>query len=86
MTGRLVNATSLAAMMTPVGTENYGLGMSRRVVAGRTVWAHTGEIRGFSSIGLHDPAKRATVVVLINENPAPVVGIATALLAIVGGL
>ena len=86
MTGRLVNATSLAAMMTPVGTETYGLGMSRRVVAGRTVWAHTGEIRGFSSIGLHDPAKRATVVVLINENPAPVVGIATALLAIVGGL
>lgn len=86
MTGSVVNSASLAAMMTPVGSENFGVGMSRRVVAGRTVWGHTGEIRGFSAVGLHDPVKRATVVVLINENPAPVVGVASALLAIVAGL
>jgi D-alanyl-D-alanine carboxypeptidase len=84
MTGRVVNAASLAAMMTTVGGENYGLGMSRRVLAGRPVWSHTGEIRGFSSVGLHDPAKRASIVVLINENPGPAVGIASALLTIVG--
>jgi hypothetical protein len=70
-------------MMTVVGPESYGLGMSRRMLAGRTIWSHTGEIRGFSSIGLHDPAKRATIVVLINENPGPVIGFAGALLTIV---
>lgn len=86
MTGRVVNATSLAAMMTTVGPENYGLGMSRRVLAGRTIWSHTGEIRGFSSVGLHDPAKRASVVVLVNENPAPAVGIAEALLRILASM
>jgi D-alanyl-D-alanine carboxypeptidase len=86
MTGRVVNAASLAAMMTPVAPENYGLGMSRRVLAGRTIWSHTGEIRGFSSVGLHDPAKRASLVVIVNENPGPAVGIAGALLTIVAGV
>ena len=86
MTGRVVNAASLNAMMTTAGPENYGLGMSRRLLAGRTVWSHTGEIRGFSSVGLHDPAKRASIVVLINENPGPAVGIAAALLTIVSGV
>jgi hypothetical protein len=51
-------------------------------LAGRTIWSHTGEIRGFSSIGLHDPEKRISVVVLVNENPAPVVGIAEAMLTV----
>ena len=86
LTGRVVNATSLAAMMTPAGPQGYGLGMSRQQLAGRTIWSHTGEIRGFSSIGLHDPEKRVTVVVLVNENPAPVVGIASAMLTILTGL
>jgi len=86
MTGRVVNATSLAAMTTPAGPENYGLGVVRRVLAGRTIWSHTGEIRGFSSVGLHDPAKRASLVVLVNENPGPAVGIAGALLTIVAGM
>ena len=86
LTGRVVNATSLAAMMTPAGPQGYGLGMSRQQLAGRTIWSHTGEIRGFSAIGLHDPEKRTTVVVLVNENPAPVVGIASAMLTILTGL
>lgn len=86
LTGRVVNATSLAAMMTTAGPQSYGLGMSRQQLAGRTIWSHTGEIRGFSAIGLHDPEKRVTVVVLVNENPAPVVGIASALLTILTGL
>lgn len=86
MTGRVVNTASLTAMMTTAGPENYGLGMSRRLLAGRTVWSHTGEIRGFSSVGLHDPAKRASIVVLVNENPGPAVGIASALLTIVNGI
>ena len=86
LTGRVVNATSLAAMMTTAGPQGYGLGMSRQQLAGRTIWSHTGEIRGFSAIGLHDPEKRTTVVVLVNENPAPVVGIASALLTILTGV
>jgi len=86
LTGRVVNATSLAQMMTTAGPRGYGLGMSRQQLAGRTIWSHTGEILGFSSIGLHDPEKRVTVVVLVNENPAPVVGIASALLTILTGV
>lgn len=82
MTGRLVGDASLAAMMTPVGSESYGLGMSRRLLAGRMVWGHTGEIRGFASVAVHDPAGRFTVVVIANQNPAPVVGIADALVGI----
>ncbi len=86
LTGRVVNATSLAQMMTTAGPRGYGLGMSRQQLAGRTIWSHTGEILGFSSIGLHDPEKRVTVVVLVNENPAPVVGIAEAMLTILTGV
>ena len=86
LTGRVVNATSLAQMMTTAGSRGYGLGMSRQQLAGRTIWSHTGEILGFSSIGLHDPEKRVTVVVLVNENPAPVVGIAEAMLTILTGV
>ena len=82
----MVNATSLAAMMTPAGPQGYGLGRSRQQLAGRTIWSHTGEILGFSSIGLHDQEKRVTVVVLVNENPAPVVGKASALLTILTGV
>ena len=76
MTGRLVGAASLAAMMTTVGSEGYGLGIVRRQLAGRPVWSHTGEIRGFASVAAHDPAGRFTVVVIANENPAPVIVIA----------
>ena len=86
LTGRVVNAASLAQMMTTAGPRGYGLGMSRQQLAGRTIWSHTGEIRGFSSIGLHDPEKRISVVVLVNENPAPVVGIAEAMLTILTGV
>lgn len=86
MTGRVVNATSLAAMMTTAGPEGYGLGVVRRALGGRTIWSHSGEIRGFSSVALHDPAKRASIVVLINENPGPAIGVAGALLTIVAGL
>ena len=73
-------------MMTTAGPRGYGLGMNRQQLAGRTIWSHTGEIRGFSAIGLHDPEKRTTVVVLVNENPAPVVGIVSALLTILTGV
>ncbi|WP_396219238.1 serine hydrolase domain-containing protein [Gemmatimonas sp.] len=82
MTGRLVGATSLAAMMTTVGSEGYGLGIVRRQLAGRPVWSHTGEIRGFASVAAHDPAGRFTVVVIANENPAPVIVIAGVLVGV----
>jgi D-alanyl-D-alanine carboxypeptidase len=86
MTGRLVGTASLAAMMTPVGSEQYGLGMSRRILAGRTVWSHTGEIRGFASVAVHDPAGRFTVVVIANQNPAPMPGIAEKMIAVAASL
>jgi hypothetical protein len=46
------------------------------------VWSHTGEIRGFASVAAHDPAGRFTVVVIANENPAPVIVIAGVLVGV----
>lgn len=82
MTGQLVGPASLAAMMTTVGPEGYGLGIVRRQLVGRPVWSHTGEIRGFSSVAAFDTARRFTVVLIANENPAPVTLIAGALVSV----
>ncbi len=82
MTGRLVGTASLAAMMTTAGSEGYGLGIVRRQLVGRAIWSHTGEIRGFASVALHDPAGRFSLVVIANENPAPVTLLAGALMPI----
>ncbi|MCA2984133.1 MAG: serine hydrolase domain-containing protein [Gemmatimonas sp.] len=82
MTGQLVGPASLSAMMTTVGPEGYGLGIVRRQLVGRPVWSHTGEIRGFSSVAAFDTARRFTVVLIANENPAPVTLIAGALVSV----
>jgi D-alanyl-D-alanine carboxypeptidase len=82
MTGRLVGAAALAEMMTTVGSEGYGLGIVRRQLAGRAIWSHTGEIRGFASVAMHDPAGRFSVVLIANENPAPVTVLSGSLLTI----
>jgi CubicO group peptidase (beta-lactamase class C family) len=81
-TGQLVGAGSLSQMMTVVGSEGYGLGIVRRQLAGRVVWSHTGEIRGFASVAVHDVAGRFSVVLIANENPAPVTVLAGALVSI----
>jgi D-alanyl-D-alanine carboxypeptidase len=81
-TGQLVGAGSLSQMMTVVGSEGYGLGIVRRQLAGRVVWSHTGEIRGFASVAVHDLAGRFSVVLIANENPAPVTVLAGALVSI----
>ena len=82
MTGQLVGAGSLSQMMTVVGSEGYGLGIVRRQLVGRIVWSHTGEIRGFASVAVHDAAGRFSVVLIANENPAPVTLLAGALVTI----
>ena len=82
LAGRLVSPASLAAMMTTAGPEGYGLGIVRRQLVGRPVWSHTGEIRGFSSVAAFDTTRRFTVVLIANENPAPVTLIAGALVSV----
>jgi len=82
MTGRLVSAASLGQMMTTVGSEGYGLGIVRRQLVGRPVWSHTGEIRGFASVAAHDVTGRFTVVLIANENPAPVTLLAGSLVSV----
>jgi CubicO group peptidase (beta-lactamase class C family) len=69
-------------MMTAVGSEGYGLGIVRRQLVGRQIWSHTGEIRGFTSVAVHDPAGRFSVVLIANENPAPVTVLSGSLLTI----
>jgi D-alanyl-D-alanine carboxypeptidase len=86
MTGQVVGPASLSAMLTTAGPEGYGLGIVRRQVAGRLVWTHSGEIRGFASVAMHDPAGRFSLVLIANQNPAPVTGLAGPLLTIVASV
>ncbi len=71
MGGALLQPTSFQQMTTFVGSGNYGLGLSKIVVAGRTCFAHGGSIRGYASFMLYDTTTKATICVLMNSNPAP---------------
>ncbi len=82
MSGRVLNARSLQEMTTFVGSGNYGIGISRATVMGRTVWQHGGAIwGGYSSFMLYDTATGIVICVLINQLPAQAFQIATLLLS-----
>jgi len=78
--GRVLKANSFEQMTTFVGSGNYGFGISRQTISGRTVWLHGGNIRGYRSQMLYDTTSRAIVCVLANSNPAPVTAVTSALL------
>lgn len=81
MNNRLViNSNSFNEMTTFVGSGNYGFGIGKQTISGRTVWAHGGNIIGYRSQMLYDITLRAIVCVLTNSNPAPVTAVATELL------
>lgn len=70
MKGQVINANSLREMTTFVGTGNYGIGISKATVVGRTVWTHGGTIwGGYNSTMMYDTATGIVVCVLINQLP-----------------
>jgi CubicO group peptidase (beta-lactamase class C family) len=71
MNGQVLNSNSFNELTTFVGSGNYGMGISRATVIGRTVWTHGGTIwGGYNSSMMYDPATGIIVCVLINQLPA----------------
>jgi D-alanyl-D-alanine carboxypeptidase len=48
--------------------NGYGLGVRRIIIAGRTLWGHTGGMRGYGSYMLYDPVSNMSIAVLNNQS------------------
>lgn len=77
--GRVLNAESMTQLTSFVGANDYGLGISRKMIGGTTVIGHTGEIRGYSSVMFRVPSLKANIVVLTNSIPSNPLGVAAAI-------
>ena len=80
-TGKVVSASSYAAMTTPEGAAakgelKYGFGLGRDTLAGRDIVTHGGAIHGFSSANFWIPSVQLSVTVLSNADGAPVTALA----------
>jgi len=80
--GNVLNATSMAQLTRFVGPNDYGLGISQKLVTGVPVVGHTGEIRGYSSAIFRVPSQRANVVVLTNSIPSNPLAVAAAIMRV----
>ncbi len=82
MSGQVINTASINEMTTFVGSGNYGIGLSRATIMGRTVWQHGGTIwGGYNSSMMYDTATGAVICVLVNQLPAQAFQIAIQLLS-----
>jgi hypothetical protein len=70
MNGQVLNSKSFNELTTFVGSGNYGMGISKATIIGRTVWQHGGTIwGGYNSFMLYDTATGIIICVLINQLP-----------------
>ncbi len=71
MNGQVINQNSFNELTTFVGSGNYGIGLYKTNVLGRTVWQHGGTIwGGYNSSMVYDTATGIIICVLINQHPA----------------
>lgn len=83
MNGRVLNAISFSEMTTFVGSGDYGIGLFRTDVQGRTVWQHGGSIwGGYNSSMLYETASGIIISVLINQQPAKAFQVSAQLLSV----
>ena len=80
--GRVLNAESMTQLTSFVGANDYGLGISRKMVGGLSVIGHSGEIRGYSSVIFRVPALRANIVVLTNSIPSNPIAVAASMVRV----
>ncbi len=59
--------TSYFSIPDPVFT-GYGLGARRNVYAGRTMWGHTGGMRGYGTAMFYDPMSEVSIAMLNNQS------------------
>ena len=81
--GKILNEQSMAQLTAFVGANEYGLGISRKMVGGTSVIGHTGEIRGYSSVIFRVPSLRANIVVLTNSIPSNPLAVAASIMRVV---
>lgn len=89
--GRVVSASSFAAMTTPVKLPSgrpmsYGFGLQVDTLGSHRVIQHGGGINGFISSLAHYPDDSLTIAVLANTAPAPSDGIAENIARIAFGM
>ncbi len=72
--GEAISLESRQKMMTsyydipdPVFT-GYGLGVRRNTYAGRTLWGHTGGMRGYGSAMFFEPGSKVSIAMLNNQS------------------
>lgn len=82
--GKLLSASSLEKMMTPV-LENYGYGWLIGERKGMRAYSHSGAINGFSSIIYRVPAEKLLIVILSNKDGQNMSRIVHNLLAMIDG-
>ncbi|MFH2142836.1 MAG: serine hydrolase [Bacteroidota bacterium] len=70
-TGQIISQTSINEM-TDFNSNNYGLGCTQAVKAGKTVWGHNGCIQGYASRFLYDPDWGISIAILCNDQNADV--------------
>lgn len=74
-TGKIVSPASYALMTTPAGAAinpqfNYGFGLGRDTLAGRTIITHGGGIHGFITGNAYVPSAELSITVLTNGGRA----------------
>jgi CubicO group peptidase (beta-lactamase class C family) len=82
--GRVLSAASLAQMTTP-GLGGYAMGLVAAKRDGEPIMWHNGGIEGFHSYLAWLPGRRLTVVVLSNDERAPVDAIGSRLIDVASG-
>jgi CubicO group peptidase (beta-lactamase class C family) len=65
--GKLVSSESLAQMMK-VGAVGYGLGIALKADSTSSVYGHAGSRFGYGAAAWYDPARKLTIVALVNAN------------------
>ena len=68
--GRVLEDGSLDVMLRVNPHGDYGLGVARKELGGRTAWGHSGMLRGFTTLMLHFPREDISLVVLANQDRA----------------
>src|SRR5262245_2439687 len=63
--GRLLRSATLASM-TSFTAEGYGLGVARKADGARPLLGHAGLNSGYGGVAWYDPARRLTIVALVN--------------------
>lgn len=69
--GQVLSSESLNQMLTFSAQSNnsYGLGVIRYIINGRTLWGHSGSIRGYTSSFLYDTTSKMSINVMTNQYP-----------------